>query len=294
MSHARNGLLIVHKPPGMTSRRVVDVVARLVKPAKVGHAGTLDPLATGVLVICMGQATRLIEYVQQMPKRYRGQFLLGRTSPTEDIEGEVTLLDHPPQPTRAEFEAAIPNFLGEISQRPPAFSALKVAGRRAYDLARAGQQVDLAPRTVTIHQLTLTDYDYPRLSLEIECGSGTYVRSLGRDLARAVGSDAVMSALARTAIGDFRLENAVAPEQLTRDNIGQFLLPPRAAIVGLPSLLVDEQESRRLANGQLLERPDCVHTGETAAIDAAGRLVALLQPRGDGWLKPTRTFPADG
>ncbi len=294
MSQAWNGLLSLHKPPGVTSRRVVDMVQRLVKPAKVGHAGTLDPLATGVLVVCLGQSTRLIEYVQQMPKRYSGSFLLGRTSSTEDIEGEVTLLADPPQPTRAELDAALHQFLGPISQRPPAFSALMVAGRRAYDLARAGEQFELAPRTILIHKLAVTHYAYPELSLEIECGSGTYVRSLGRDLARALGSDAVMNALVRTAIGEFRLENSVLPDQLTRDNLAGYLLPPRTAIVGLPTLRVEEADLRRLANGQAIQRADCAHAGEVAAIDASDRLVALLQPSGDGWFKPTRTFLAGG
>src|SRR5262245_59991053 len=149
------GLLNVDKPAGMTSRYVVNRVQRLVKPHKVGHAGTLDPLATGVLVVAIGQATRLIEYVQRMSKVYQGVFLLGRTSDTEDVEGQIT--EHPsaPIPTVADTQAALPGFIGAIEERPPAYSALKVAGRRAHELARRGDTVELLPRTVHIHSLEI-------------------------------------------------------------------------------------------------------------------------------------------
>jgi tRNA pseudouridine55 synthase len=140
------GLLNLNKPSGITSRRVVDRVQRLVRPDKVGHAGTLDPLACGVLVVGIGQATRLVEYVQEMPKHYSATFLLGRTSTTEDVEGRVTELAGARPPARAELERAVRELTGQIEQRPPSFSALKIAGQRAYDLARAGDEVELAPR----------------------------------------------------------------------------------------------------------------------------------------------------
>ncbi len=150
-----SGLLNINKPGGMTSRDAVDLVQRLARPAKVGHAGTLDPLATGVLVLCVGAATRLIEYVQRMPKRYTGTFLLGRHSPTEDCDGEVTMLVDPPIPTLGQVEAAVKQFVGRLMQRPPAYSALKVAGRRAYDLARRGEDVQLQPRPIEVHSLAV-------------------------------------------------------------------------------------------------------------------------------------------
>src|SRR5262249_43555691 len=156
-------------------------------------------------VICVGQATRLIQYVQRLPKRYRATFLLGRHSETDDTEGEITLIEGAPQPARAEIEAALSKFIGDIEQRPPAHSAVKIAGRRAYKLARQGRAVEIAPRTVTIHSLNILRYDYPELELVVECGSGTYIRSLGRDLASALGTAAVMSALERTAVGGFRV-----------------------------------------------------------------------------------------
>src|SRR5262245_51397499 len=167
----------------MTSRDVVNRVQRLVRPAKAGHAGTLDPLAEGVLVVCIGPATRLIEYVQQMPKEYRATFLLGQRSASDDLESDVEVIADARALAREEIEAALPRFMGRVEQRPPAFSAVKVEGRRAYQLARLGNAVDLALRNVEMYQLDVERYEYPELVLSMRCSSGTYVRSVGRDLA---------------------------------------------------------------------------------------------------------------
>ena len=253
------GFFNVNKPTGQTSRWVVDQIQRIVRPAKVGHAGTLDPLATGVLVVAVGSATRLIDYVQQMPKRYRADFLLGCTSPTEDVDGEVVPLENPMVPTRVEIEAAIPAFLGEILQSPPAFSALKVGGRRAYSLARAGQAVELKPRPVSIHRLNVLSYEYPRLQLEIECSSGTYVRSLGRDLAEQLGTGAVMSALVRTAIGSFRVEDSIDVSKVNRSNLADYQLPARRAVDHLPAIVLNTDDQQRIAKRSTdrVSRSDC-------------------------------------
>ncbi len=276
----------------MTSRRVVDVVQRLVRPAKVGHAGTLDPLATGVLVVCVGAATRLIEYVQRMPKSYTGTFLLGRRSPTEDVDGDVTELDSPPIPTRAQIDAAAAALVGRIEQRPPAFSALKVAGRRAYDLARRGDEVKLEPRPVVIHGIDVVDYDYPRLTLDVTCGSGTYIRSLGRDLAESLGTAAVMSALVRTAIGRFRVEDGVEAEDLTKNNLPGHLLPPLWAVDALPQVELSAEEVATIRRGQTIPDRTANRTAkEIAAIDSFGHLAAILRPRGAGQLGPLRNLP---
>ncbi len=286
------GLLNLNKPSGVTSRRVVDGVQRLVRPAKVGHAGTLDPLASGVLVIGIGQATRLVEYVQQMPKRYRATFLLGRVSTTEDIEGEVTLLPNAAEPTREQLELAAAGLTGEIEQRPPAFSALKVSGQRAYALARAGREVDLAPRTVRVDRISIVHYEYPELQLDVECGGGTYVRSLGRDLAERARTGAVMSALVRTAIGAFTLEKAVDPAELTRDSLGEHLLPATAAIDGLMGVrVVSEAEIGRLANGLPIDAGAALDT-PCGAVDGDGMLAAILDRRADGMLVPLKYFPS--
>lgn len=289
------GLLNLHKPAGCTSRDVVNRVQKLVRPEKVGHAGTLDPLATGVLVVAVGGATRLVEYVQQQPKSYVGTFLLGRSSDTEDIEGRVEELAHPPLPRLDEITAALPQFTGTIDQIPPAFSALKVAGQRAYAMARRGEEVQLAARKIVIHELRVLDYDYPLLRLELVCSSGTYVRSLGRDLARSLGTAAVMSGLVRTAIGPFQLATAVEPDSLTRESLVESLLPARAAVNHLPTLMLDHGEVTELLHGRPIRRPiqDTAEVSrvplEFAALDPHGELVAILTPR-DERLWPTRVF----
>jgi tRNA pseudouridine55 synthase len=288
-----SGILNLHKPSGITSRRGVDGIQRVSRCRRVGHAGTLDPLASGVLVICVGQATRLIEYIQQMPKRYAGTFLLGRSSPTEDIEGEVTPLSNPPIPSWDQLRAAAARWTGPILQRPPIFSALNVAGQRAYDLARRGVPVELQPRPVTIYRLEVVGYDYPEFRVEIECSSGTYVRSLGRDLAESLGTAAVMSALVRTAIGRFTLAEAVRPEQLSPENWTDYLLPPRRAVEGLPMIELSAEQAASIRLGQKIPYAP-LPCGETVvAVDTAGRLVALLEAKGPDRLGPTRVFHDD-
>jgi len=286
------GLLNLDKPAGMTSRRVVDRVQRLVRPAKVGHAGTLDPLATGVLVVAVGAATRLIEYVQRMPKQYRATFLLGRESPTEDVEGEVRLLADPPLPDEEQIVQTAARFVGSIEQVPPSFSALKVAGRRAYELAREGKPAVLKPRRVTVHRIEVLAYDYPRLELDIECSRGTYVRSLGRDLAASLGTAAVMSALRRSAVGTFRAREALALEQLNQETLSEHLLPPIRAVAALPQLRLSSNEAVAVRNGQTIQRPpDCPETAEYAALDPAGRLVGVLRTRAADRLGPACNLP---
>ncbi|MBL9125814.1 MAG: tRNA pseudouridine(55) synthase TruB [Planctomycetaceae bacterium] len=276
-----SALLNVNKPSGITSRDAVNRVQRLVRPAKVGHAGTLDPLASGVLVIAIGSATRLIEFVQQLPKRYRATFLLGRSSTTEDIEGEVTELIEPPVPTRDEIESAAERLTGAILQRPPAFSALKVAGRRAYQLARRGETPELAPRPVTIYQLSVVGYEYPVMELDIRCSSGTYVRSLGRDLAESLGTAAVMSALCRTAIGGFRIEGACELDALDAASLPGHLLPPAKAVAHLRRHELSAEEVRSLRQGRPVpfrhERSDELFAGYGPAGELIG-ILSLSQP----------------
>jgi tRNA pseudouridine55 synthase len=287
------GLLNVNKPTGTTSRDAVNIVQRLVRPAKVGHAGTLDPLATGVLVVCIGSATRLIEYVQRMPKTYIGTFLLGRESDTEDVEGQVVELADPPRPTFEQITAATGKLTGEILQRPPAYSALKVAGRRAYELARKGKPVDLQPRPITVHRLEVKAYEYPELTLEIQCGSGTYVRSLGRDLAESLGTAAVMSALTRTAIGSFPLDDAIEPTSLTMESLPRQLLPLSRAVECLPRVSLTPQEIARLSHGLTIAKPASLRDAiEYAGTNKGGELRTILGPRGRDQLAPILNFPS--
>lgn len=286
------GILNINKPVGVTSRDVVNRVQRLVKPDKAGHAGTLDPLAAGVLVVCIGPATRLIEYVQRMPKRYYATFLLGLTSETDDLEIEPTPVPNAPQPTREEVSAALPSQIGRIQQVPPAHSAIKLGGRRAYDLARQGKSVDLAARPVEVFGIELIEFDYPRLSLDIRCGSGTYIRSIGRDLARAMGTAAVMSNLTRTEVGRFSLSDACPFDELIdQQRIEHKLSSPLDAMADLPRLSLTSEELARIRSGQFLEKSLAITGDEAAAVDEQGRLVAVLTRHRSGQWKPARNFP---
>jgi tRNA pseudouridine55 synthase len=283
------GLLNLYKPAGKTSRDVVSLVERLVRPCKVGHAGTLDPLATGVLVLGLGPATRLVEYVQRMDKTYRGTFRLGRTSDTEDISGAVTMLPSPPEPTREELESLTAQFVGTIMQRPPDYSAVKIQGKRAYALARQGQSLEIAPRPITIHELQIERYEYPELELSIRCGSGTYVRTLGRDLAKAAGTDCVMSALSREQIGPFSLADALDPASLDRQTIEQRLLPARLAVADLRAVEISAEDALRLTHGKAINRSPEETAAEAAALDPAGEPYAILTAVDDAW-RGTKVF----
>jgi len=284
------GLLNIDKPAGMTSRDVVNGVQRLVRPHKVGHAGTLDPLAKGVLMVAVGPATRLVEYVQQMPKTYQATFLLGRTSDTEDVEGTVVEVGGAPIPDAHEIDAALPRFIGMIQQTPPAYSALKIAGRRAYRMARRGEAVELAARPVEIHAIEIVRYSYPELELLVRCGSGTYVRSLGRDLARALATDAVMSSLRRREIGPFRAVDALALDSLILPRICDCLIPPVQALAGMPQIVLSGDERQRILQGQEIFNRFGVTSDEVAVLASNGELVAILSRADEHTLRPVKCF----
>ncbi len=288
------GLLNIDKPSGLTSRDVVNRVQRLVRPHKVGHAGTLDPLATGVLVVGIGPATRLVEYVQRMPKTYQATFLFGRTSDTEDIAGQIVELASPHVPTPEEIEAALPKFLGTIEQRPPAYSALKVGGRAAYKLARRGEAVQLAARPIEVHEIQVVRYEHPELELLVRCGSGTYVRSLGRDLAEALGTGAVMAALRRLAIGGFRVAESVSADVLSLELVHERLLSPLAALGEMPQVAIDDREATRLMNGQTIANRWPTRGKEIAATDSVGQLVAILALGGELELRAEKYLAGQG
>lgn len=288
------GLLNVDKPTGWTSRKVVDQVQRLVRPAKVGHAGTLDPLAGGVLIVCIGPATRLVPYLHEWSKSYRGEFLLGRTSNTDDIEGIVTELEDAPPVTREQLLEVLPRFVGRITQTPPAYSAVKIEGQRAYKLARKGHTPDVKPREVEVSRLDLVEFDPPRFVLEIDCSTGTYIRSLGRDIARAADSEAVMSALVRTRIGPFERETAVSPGELTSDSIGKLILPASMAVSHLPRVECTDQMFDDLQHGRPVPCPsslDLRDRDRCAVITSEERLVAIVEYRADhAQLAPCQVF----
>lgn len=278
------GLLNVHKPAGMTSRDVVNRIQRVVRPAKVGHAGTLDPLATGVLIVLVGNATRLTDYAHLHDKTYVGEFRLGQWSDTEDIEGNVVVEESPRIPTREELEGLLPKFVGEISQRPPAYSALKVGGERAYDLARQGKAVELASRMIEVHSIKLLKFEYPDLQMEITCGSGTYIRSLGRDIAEAAGTCAVMTSLVRTRIGPWHLQNAKQLEELGNlTAIKESLLPAKEVVSLFESLVATPEEIIALSHGKKIARSfemTLTCGTELAVLTEAGELAAVVVVEG--------------
>jgi len=285
------GLLNINKPRGLTSRSVVNRLAKHVRPHKVGHAGTLDPLATGVLVVCIGPATRLVPYIQDQPKRYIGTFRVGQKSTTEDLEGEledVPTVDF----RRADLESVLPRFTGRIQQVPPAFSAIRVGGQRAYALARKGREVEVPPREVEILSLVCREFAFPEFTLEIECGSGTYVRSLGRDIAIALDNQAVMTALERTRIGPFEIADALSLEDLPQRPAASTLIPPVRALDAYPRLHLDSETCADIRFGRPVPatRYDVPAEGEVAALDPAGRLTAILAVAGQTLL-PRMVFP---
>jgi len=290
----RFGILNIDKPAGITSRRAVDHVARLVRPEKAGHAGTLDPLATGVLVICVGKATRLIDLIQEQPKSYHATFLLGSQSDTDDVTGTVTEVPVAREITREEIASRLPAFVGCIEQVPPSFSAVHVDGRRAHERARAGQSVELAPRTVEVFRLEITRFAYPELELDIDCGSGTYVRSIGRDLGRLLGCGAVMSALVRTRVGPYGIEDAVGLDQLTPQTLDTALLDPMTAAAKLPKRIANAEETALVQAGRAIAIGDVVKAGEgdcMVIVDEAGALLSLARvDAGAARLLPYRVF----
>ncbi len=270
-----DGLLVIDKPGGVTSRGAVDHAMRwFPRGTRVGHTGTLDPLATGVLVLCLGVATRLAEYVQRMSKTYRARLRLGARSDTDDADGRVAPGESAARPDAAAVAADLAGFVGPIDQTPPAFSAAKVAGRRAYDIARQGREVDLRPRKVHIHGIDVLHYEYPWLDLEVRCGKGTYIRSLARDLGERLGCGGLVQTLRRTRVGPFTVADAVPPDADATAARSQ-LRPAEEAVAELPRVVLSPDDVRRLCQGQTVplaqEGPD---GGEAAVFDGTSRLVA--------------------
>jgi tRNA pseudouridine55 synthase len=292
-----NGWLAIDKPLGLGSTQVVSRVKRILDAAKVGHGGTLDPLASGVLPIALGEATKTVQYVMDGEKTYRFQVRWGEATASCDREGEVTETS-PVRPGREAIDAALPAFVGEIEQVPPAFSAVKIGGQRAYDLARAGETVEIRPRVVHIHSLRLLGMpDSDHADFEVRCGKGTYVRSLARDLALKLGTVGHVSVLRRTRCGPFGEENAISLESL--EQLGQgpapwsFLLPVETALDDIPALALTESEAQRLQSGGFVpwRGTSAPPAGDGAMCRAMrdGRLVALARIEG-GEIRPVRVM----
>ncbi|HSK39034.1 MAG TPA: tRNA pseudouridine(55) synthase TruB [Arenibaculum sp.] len=301
-----HGWLVVDKPPGATSTQVMARARHILGAEKAGHGGTLDPIATGVLPIAFGEATKTVPYAMDRCKTYRFRLKWGEQTTTDDIEGEVVATSGE-RPSEDRIVEALDAFAGEIEQIPPRFSAIRVGGERAYDLARAGAEVDLAPRRVRIDGFHLVGMPDPEhADFEVECGKGTYMRALARDLALALGTRGHITRLRRLTVGQFSLDNAISLDDLAALEQGAALesklLPIETALDDIPALALMEAEAHRLRLGQtvaLLRRQDrerldrlvCDLTGGgvTALAVSGGKPVALVRVEG-AEIRPVRVF----
>ncbi len=286
-----DGIFNVNKPAGWTSHDVVAVVRRWSGERRVGHAGTLDPAASGVLLVCVGQATRLAEYLAASRKAYWAEVTLGATTDTDDDAGRV-IATATVEVTPAQLAAALSEFQGHLQQRPPAYAALKRDGVPFYRLARAGVAVEAAPRPVTIHRLTLLAYRPPAVVLDMECSSGTYVRSVARDLGERLGCGARLSRLVRRASGRFTLGEAVdlptLQDSLTQGYWPALLYAPDEALLDYPAAILGEASVVRLRQGRALPQawePALLNADLCRAYDFAGELIAVLcrEPEATTW-----------
>jgi tRNA pseudouridine55 synthase len=297
------GVLNINKAPGCTSRDVVNTVQRLIRPEKCGHAGTLDPMATGVLLVCVGPATRLTTRVQESSKTYVAEFTLGMTSDTDDSTGTIlTSADPAARPSASTIDAVLQQMTGTVLQTPPAYSAVHVNGQRAYKLARSGETVDLTARPVQIHAMRLMSCDWPRLEVEIDCGSGTYVRSIARDLGQTLGCGGLMSRLERTRIGSFDVRSAIPIEDVTKDRLPGQLCPAIELVRHLIQYDCCETDLIELRHGRIIHPrldgfssyPSGTHEQLVALIHAPSQqLLALAEWTSKRTLQPRTVFKRD-
>ena len=295
-----DGWLVIDKPIGMGSTTVVTKLKHYLHPAKIGHAGTLDPLATGVLPIALGQATKLIPFVMDGAKEYEFEVAWGSETTTDDLGGAV-IQSSDKRPSAADIQKILPGFHGDILQTPPAYSALKINGKRAYDLARAGQDVPLKPRIVAVAELRIVSHAADKTTFFVRCGKGTYVRSLAHDMGRALGCYGVVSALRRTRCGPFRISDAISLDFFEKTKYNADALPMHPIATALDDILVlavNEEQARRLKQGQRIPLAEFEHTLPQVEQDAVlqatcgGRLIALIKNK-DGVIHPYRVLASD-
>ena len=296
-----DGILNVSKPSGPTSHDVVQRIRGAAHTKRVGHAGTLDPIATGVLIICLGNATRIVEYLMDWRKCYRATAVFGAETDTEDATGEIIREADCSHLTREALEAVLPRFVGEILQTPPMVSAVHHEGQRLYELARAGKVVERAPRPVEIYSLSLVDFTpggRPSATLDVECSKGTYIRTLCADIGKTLDCGAYMSALTRTAVGRFKVEDALSLEAIEQGPIEEFLISIDEALANMPEVHISEEDEHRIANGvmlpvEALSRAELPQIGNPVRIKSPSGLVAigrLCLVQGRVMLKPDKVF----
>jgi tRNA pseudouridine55 synthase len=302
IKNAISGALVVDKPVGMTSHDVVQAIRNGTGLRRAGHTGTLDPRASGVLVILVGPAVRLSEYVSASDKRYQAIIRLGGTTDTFDAEGKFTPTKDPVNVTEAEFEEALKTFVGEIEQVPPAHSAVKVGGRKAYEMARKGEEVELEPRKITVHHLEVLEWTPPEVVIDVHCSSGTYVRSLANDLGQKLGCGAYLVGLRRTKSGKFTLRDATPlrklQEAFNAGNWYQFLIPAAEALADWPSVELNPDEVEGVRHGHRVKAKEADTINEKVrGISTQGELVALMeltvQADGSKEWQPKKVFFTD-
>ncbi len=280
---AVEGLLLIDKPSGPTSHDVVDKVRWISGLRRVGHTGTLDPLASGLMFICVGRATRLAEYLSDMPKGYHATIRLGQETDSFDSEGTL-LRERPVNLSAEELNLALEAFRGDIVQKPPMFSAKKIKGKPLYKYARMGQEVSISGRSVTVYHLELTKWELPYLELFISCSAGTYIRSIAHDLGILLKCGGHITALRRIAIGDFSVDEAVLLSKLTQDNWLRYLRSADTAVHHLPRLTFSEEDSLYLLNGRHVQRySDHLQDPLARAYDSNGHFVGIVLLENDQW-----------
>ena len=282
IKNAISGALVVDKPVGMTSHDVVQAIRNGTGLRRAGHTGTLDPRASGVLVILVGPAVRLSEYVSASDKRYQAIIRLGGTTDTFDAEGQFTPSKDPLNVTEAEFEEALKTFVGEIEQVPPAYSAVKVGGRKAYEMARKGEEVELEPRKIMVHHLEVLEWTPPEVVIDVHCSSGTYVRSLANDLGQKLGCGAYLVGLRRTKSGRFTLRDATPlrklQEAFNAGNWYQYLIPAAEALGDWPSIELSPDEVEGVRHGHRVKAKEADTVNEKVrGVSTQGELVALME-----------------
>ena len=287
-----NGILPVDKPVGPTSHDIVAAARRALGIRRIGHTGTLDPFASGLLLLCIGPATRLAEYLTALPKSYSATLRLGVATDTDDSEGEIISSNEEWRGVeRASLDAALATQTGDLLQVPAKYSAKKVAGERMYDVARRGGVVTLPPVPVSVHRLVVTRFEPPEVDFLVDCSSGTYVRAIARDVGAFLGVGAHLTALRRTRVGSFVVERAVRADELTvQDRVAEALLPPSAAVSHLPRVVVSEDDLKILGHGGPLPRAADVASGEVVALfDPVGTLLGIGEQLDDR-LQPRKVF----
>jgi tRNA pseudouridine55 synthase len=284
-----DGVLPVDKPVGPTSHDVVGAVRRALRTRRVGHTGTLDPFASGLLLVCLGNATRIAEYISGLDKRYIARVRLGAATDTDDNTGTVLSTADAAGITAAAVETVLAEMTGEVLQRPPAYSAKKVGGERAYAAARAGRALELVPVPVRIDELRVLAFDPPELELEVACGSGTYIRAIARDLGAALGVGGHLTALRRTRVGEHDVQRALRLDELgDAERVAAAMIPAAAALTGMPHVALDDEQLAHIRHGRAVRLEDAAADGAVALLHA-GDLVAIGH-RAGAVIRPRKVF----